>query len=192
VPGLLLKKMENQIILKTPLDEDTIRTLKVGDKVLISGIIYTARDQVHKFLFENKPEEFKEILNGAVVYHCGPIVKDNRIISAGPTTSIREEPYEADLINHYNIRAVIGKGGMGEKTLKALGESGAVYLAATGGAGALLADSIKEIKSVRFEEFGTPESMWELRVEHFPAIVSMDSHGKSLHDEVLKSSREKL
>jgi fumarate hydratase class I len=184
--------MENPTILETPLSEDETRKLKVGDRVFLNGIIYTARDQVHKHLSENMPEEFRDVLKGTVIYHCGPIVKDNKIVSAGPTTSIREEPYEADLIRHYGIRAIIGKGGMGRKTLKALKESGAVYLAATGGAGALLADSIKEIKSSRFEEFGTPEAMWGLRVEKFPAIVTMDSQGQSIYDDVLESSKNNL
>ena len=158
------------------MSEEDVRKLKVGGRVLISGSLVTARDAVHKLLFEKMPK-----LDLNVIYHCGPIVKDNQIISAGPTTSIREEPYMAELINHYKIRAIIGKGGMGENTLRALEEVGCVYLAATGGCGALLADSIKEIKSVRFEEFGTPEAMWELMVEDFPAIVAMDSHGKSLY-----------
>jgi len=184
--------MENSITLETPLDEETVRRLKTGDRVLVTGIIYTARDQVHKHLFEEKPREFKEQLNGAVLYHCGPIVKDDKIISAGPTTSIREEPYEADIIQNYTVRAVIGKGGMGEKTLCALKEHGAVYLAATGGAGALLADSINEIKSVRFEEFGIPEAMWELEVENFPAVVTMDSHGNSLYEDIQKKSKTNL
>lgn len=184
--------MENQITLETPLDVETVRKLKTGDRVLITGTLYTARDAVHKHLFENKPEEFKELLDGAVLYHCGPIVKDNKIISAGPTTSIREEPYEAELVRYYKIRAVIGKGGMGKASLDAFKEIGAVYLAATGGAGALLADSIKEIESVRFKEFGSPEAMWELRVENFPAIVAMDSHGNSLYEDILKQSKEKL
>ena len=184
--------MENPITLKTPLSEGEVRKLKAGDRVLITGILYTARDQVHKFLFENKPDEFKELLDGSIIYHCGPIVKDNKVLSAGPTTSIREEAYQAELVRYYKIRAVIGKGGMGEKTLEALKDTGAVYLAATGGAGALLVDAIKEIKSVRFKEYGTPEAMWELRVENFPVIVAMDSHGKSLYADVLKQSQAKL
>ncbi len=184
--------MENPITLKTPLKEGDVRELKAGDPVLVSGTIYTARDLVHKLLFEKMPDELKIPLNGSIIYHCGPIIKNNRIISAGPTTSIREEPYEAELIRHYGIGAIIGKGGMGEKTMRALIENGAVYLAATGGAGALLADSIKEIKSVRFEEFGVPEAMYELIVRDFPAIVAMDSHGRSLYDEILEESRRNM
>ncbi len=184
--------MENPITLRTPLKEGDVRKLKAGDRVLVSGTIYTARDQVHKLLSEKMPDEFKDLLEGSIIYHCGPIVKDGRIVSAGPTTSIREEPYEAGLIKYYNIRAVIGKGGMGGDTMRALKGVGAVYLAATGGAGALLADSIKQIKSVRFEEFGVPEAMWELEVEDFPATVGMDSHGGSLYKEVLEDSRRRM
>lgn len=184
--------MEKPITLKTPLTEEAVRGLKTGDRVQLSGTLYTARDAVHKLLFENRPSELKEILNGAAIYHCGPIVVDNKVVSAGPTTSIREEPYEAGLIGHYKIRAIIGKGGMGEKTLQALKETGCAYLAATGGAGALLAECVKEIRSVRFEEFGTPEAMWELEVKGFPAIVAMDSHGRSLYDLVLKESNNNL
>lgn len=186
--------MERPIILKTPLSEEAVRKLNAGDRVLITGIIYTARDAVHKSLFEKKPKGFKEILGGSVIYHCGPIVAENRVVSAGPTTSAREEPYMADLVGYYKIRAIIGKGGMGEKTLRALKETGCVYLAATGGAGALLAECVKGIRSVRFEEFGTPEAMWELQVEGFPAIVAMDSKGKSLYESVLaysKAAKEK-
>jgi len=184
--------MENPITLRPPLQEADVRNLKAGERVLVSGIIYTARDQVHKLLFEKMPEELKKPLHGSIIYHCGPIVKDGKILSAGPTTSIREEPYEAELIRRYTLRAIIGKGGMGEKTLRALIDNGAVYLATTGGAGALLSESVKRIKSVRFEEFGPPEAMYELVVENLLAIVAMDSHGKSLYDAVLRESQRNL
>jgi len=166
---------------KTPLTEEDARSLEVGQKVELSGTIVTARDMAHKYLAEGGEIPFD--LN--VIYHCGPIVKDNRVLSAGPTTSIREEPYEADVIRKFNVRAIIGKGGMGEKTLDALEEYGCVYLTAVGGAGALIAQRIKSIKQAfKLAEFGAPEAFWVFEVEDLPLIVSMDSNGESLHREV--------
>jgi fumarate hydratase class I len=177
------------ITLKTPLKKENISKLRVGDKVLLNGTIFTARDMAHKFLFENQPNEFKEKLKDSIIYHCGPIVKKEnnnwKIIAAGPTTSIREEPYEDKVIKDYNIKAIIGKGGMGEKTLKAMKEQGCIYLHATGGAAVLIADSIVKVKNVyKLEEFGIPEAIWELEITNFPAIVTMDANGNSLHKEI--------
>ena len=182
------------IRLKTPINEEEIRNLKIGDKVLLSGKIFTARDMAHKFLFENQNSEFKEKLKNGVIYHLGPIVKKEneqwKIIAAGPTTSIREEPYEADIIKNYKTRVIIGKGGMADKTLKALQKYGAVYLHAVGGAAVLLADSITKVTNVyKLEEFGIPEAIWELEVRDFPAIVTMDANGASLHSNILKGSK---
>ena len=167
--------------------------LKAGDMVSINGTLFTARDRAHIFLLEN---DFPQIEN-SIIYHCGPIVKKERgkwkFVSAGPTTSIREEPYEADVIRDYGVRGIIGKGGMGQKTLNALKEYGAVYLHAIGGLAALLAKSVTEVEEVyKLDEFGVPEAMWVINVSKFPAVVTMDSHGKSLHDEVLEDSRERV
>ncbi|MFH1642705.1 MAG: FumA C-terminus/TtdB family hydratase beta subunit [Nanoarchaeota archaeon] len=183
------------IRLNTPISDEEIRKLRVGNKVLISGIMFTGRDQVHKYLTEKFSEEFKEKLQNSVLYHCGPVVKkvdkEYKIIAAGPTTSIREEPYEADIIKNYKVKAIIGKGGMAEKTLKSCSENGAVYLSAIGGLGALLAERIKKVTGVDFlEEFGIPEAMWQLDVVDFPCIVTMDSHGNNLHEDILKTSKE--
>jgi fumarate hydratase class I len=135
-------------------------------------------------------------LNGAVLYHCGPVVKKDgegwKVTAAGPTTSIREEPYQADVIERYGVRAVIGKGGMGPKTLAALKESGAVYLNAIGGAAQFYARTIKQVEGVSLLEFGTPEAMWHLTIEDFPAIVTMDAHGNSLHKDVEQESAREL
>jgi fumarate hydratase class I len=182
------------IKLKTPLAESAVRKLSCGDRVEISGVIYTARDAAHKWLTEENPGELAKKLSCGVVYHCGPVMAKDargwRVVSAGPTTSIREEPYEADVIGKYNVRAVIGKGGMGEKTKKALEKHGCVYLSAVGGAAAVLADAIKGVTGVyKLEEFGTPEAVWELAVEGFPAVVSMDSHGRSLHEGIYRRSQ---
>jgi fumarate hydratase class I len=182
------------IRIELPVSEKDIRKLNVGDEVLLSGRIMTARDMAHKYMVEEKPAYLRDVLNGSVIYHCGPIVKHVRgqyeIVAAGPTTSIREEPYEHTVIRLYNVRGVIGKGGMGPQTSQALRECGAVYFAATGGAAAVLADAVEKVESVfKLEEFGVPEAMWVLHVRDLPLVVTMDSHGESLHKEVLDRSR---
>jgi fumarate hydratase class I len=178
----------NEKVLRAPVTEAQIRELKVGDVVLISGEIYTGRDAVHAHLMSNAPPAD---LNGAVLYHCGPVVLQNghyQIKAAGPTTSIREEPYQGDIIKRYGVRAVIGKGGMGAKTLAAMKDFGAVYLNAIGGAAQYYAKCIDEVIDVNLLEFGIPEAMWHLRVRNFPAIVTMDAHGNSLHADVEQAS----
>jgi fumarate hydratase class I len=175
-------------ILRAPLTEEQIRELKVGDVVLVSGEVFTGRDAVHAHLMKNEPPAD---LNGAVLYHCGPVVLKNghyQIKAAGPTTSIREEPYQGEIIKRYGVRAVMGKGGMGAKTLAAMKEHGAVYLNAIGGAAQYYAKCIDEVLDVNLLEFGIPEAMWRLRVTDFPAIVTMDAHGNSLHADVEKAS----
>jgi fumarate hydratase, class I len=179
-----------EIPLQAPISEEQIRSLKVGDVVLVSGRMFTGRDAVHAHLMKHDPPVD---LRGAVLYHCGPVVvKDNeggwKVTAAGPTTSIREEPYQAEILKRYGVRAVIGKGGMGAKTLAGLKESGAVYLNAIGGAAQFYARCIDRVTGVSLTEFGTPEAMWHLEVRDFPAIVTMDSHGSSLHKEVEEES----
>ena len=178
-----------EIRLTAPLDEATVRSLKVGDVVLVSGRMYTGRDAVHAHLMKHEPPVD---LNGAVLYHCGPVVKKEgdgwTVTAAGPTTSIREEPYQAEILRRYGVRAVIGKGGMGAKTLQGLSESGAVYLNAVGGAAQFYARCIERTDGVSLTEFGTPEAMWHLWVRDFPAIVTMDSHGNSLHKDLEAAS----
>jgi fumarate hydratase class I len=182
-----------EITLRTPLTEEQMRTLTVGDVVLVSGRVYTGRDAVHAHLMKHAPPVD---LNGSVLYHCGPVVakKDDRwiVTAAGPTTSIREEPYQADIIRRCGVRAVIGKGGMGAKTLGALQEAGAVYLNAIGGAAQFYARAIDRVEGVSLMEFGTPEAMWHLHVTDFPAIVTMDAHGNSLHKDVEQESAKEL
>ena len=182
-----------EVVLRTPLTEEHVRALRVGDVVLVSGRVYTGRDAVHAHLMKHEPPVD---LNGSVLYHCGPVVaKDGdrwRVTAAGPTTSIREEPYQADIIRRYGVRAVIGKGGMGAKTLGALKEAGAVYLNAIGGAAQFYARAIDRVDDVSLLEFGTPEAMWHLQVTDFPAIVTMDAHGNSLHKDVEQESAKEL
>src|SRR5215203_6211823 len=179
-----------EIPLRAPISEGQVRALKVGDVVLISGRMFTGRDAVHAHLMKHDPPVD---LRGSVLYHCGPVVVKNadgswRVTAAGPTTSIREEPYQADIIRRYGVRVVIGKGGMGAKTLAGLKESGAVYLNAIGGAAQFYARCIERVDGVSLMEFGTPEAMWHLNVKDFPAIVTMDAHGNSLHKDVEEQS----
>jgi fumarate hydratase class I len=178
-----------EVILTPPLTEAQMRSLKVGDVVLISGEMFTGRDNVHAYLMKNPPPVD---LSGAALYHCGPVMlkegEEWKVKAAGPTTSIREEPYQADVIKKYGVRAVIGKGGMGAKTLAALKEAGAVYLNGIGGAAQYYARTVEKVLGVSLMEFGIPEAMWHLRVKNFAAIVTMDAHGNSLHADVEKST----
>ncbi|MGM7636789.1 fumarate hydratase [Bacillus sp. Hm123] len=188
------KSESRTVTLQAPITEEQIRELKVGDVVRINGMMYTGRDAIHKYLTDH---DAPVDLNGQVIYHCGPVMlKDEEgqwhVKAAGPTTSIREEPYQGDIMKKFGIRAVIGKGGMGPKTLAALKEHGGVYLNAIGGAAQYYADCIKSVEGVDLMEFGIPEAMWHLQVEGFTAVVTMDSHGNSLHEAVDKSSLEKL
>ncbi len=182
------------IALHTPLSEADVRKLKAGDIVLLSGIVYTGRDEVHKYLCKGGD---LPILKDGVIYHCGPVVLEDqgnyRVVAAGPTTSIREEPYQADIIQRYGIKAVIGKGGMGAKTLQACKDHGCVYLHAIGGAAQIYARCVEQVEGVHWKEkFGSPEAVWVLRVRDFPAVVTMDAHGQSLHQEVAEVSKERL
>lgn len=178
-----------------PFTEDKIRALKVGDMVHITGPLFTGRDAVHKYLHEGGQSPVS--LQDQIIYHCGPVVVREGgkwvVKAAGPTTSIREEPYQGDIIRDLGVRGVIGKGGMGEKTLAALKEYGAVYMHAIGGAAQVLARCVKEVKGVSLlEEFGSPEAIWHLEVVSFPVVITMDSHGKSLHQEVFAHSARAL
>ncbi len=194
--------------LTLPLDENTIRSLHVGDPVLLSGVMLTGRDTAHTYFLDELlkdpiPESevevgkaVRRILHGGAIYHCGPVVKKENetwtFVAAGPTTSIREEPYEADVIKHFGVRVVIGKGGMGKKTLAACQEHGAIYLHAIGGAATLIARSVTQVESVYKLEFGVPEALWRIRVEDFPGVVTMDSHGKSIHEDIRAASQRAL
>jgi len=194
-----------------PISAGDIRELKVGDPVKLSGTILTGRDAVHKWMIDTFIHPSREpqgddqqvydaihpILDQGAIYHCGPVVAglddgDYRFVAAGPTTSIREEPYQADVMRHFHLRAVIGKGGMGAKTLNACREVPAVYLHAIGGAASLIAQSVRKVICVYKLDFGVPEAMWVIEVEGFPAVVTMDAHGGSLHAEVQELSARKL
>ncbi len=197
--------------LTIPVSDQAIEKLRVGDQVRLTGIIVTARDAAHKYMIETfirrdgpVPDGERELyadlkswLASGFVYHCGPVVRQDEsgkwhFVAAGPTTSIREEPYQAEVIEHFGLRGVIGKGGMGPKTLQACRDHKAVYLHAVGGAAPFIADSVKEVVTVEKYEFGVPEAFWVIRVENFPAVVTMDSHGNSVHAEVEAKSKKKL
>ncbi len=179
------------MLLQAPFTEEKIRALKVGDMVEITGLIRTGRDAVHKYLHEGNEPPVD--LRDGIIYHCGPVVVHEGgrwvVKAAGPTTSIREEPYQGDLMRRFRLRGVIGKGGMGQKTLAACREVGAVYLHAIGGAAQVLAERVVAVPGVHLlEKFGSPEAIWEFQVERFPAVVTMDAHGGSLHARVLAES----
>jgi fumarate hydratase class I len=197
--------------LTTPISDEAVRDLKVGDSVALSGTMVTGRDAAHKWMIETfikktRPpqgddmqvyEELKKLLNGSVIYHCGPVVggldtQEYKFIAAGPTTSIREEPYQADVMKHFNVKGVIGKGGMGAKTLKGCEEVPGVYFHAIGGAASFLAQTVTKVHGVFKLEFGTPEALWVIEVKDFPVVVTMDSHGGSQHAVVDEASKKVL
>jgi len=194
-----------------PISDDIIRSLRVGDPVALSGVMLTGRDAVHKWMIETfihrtrEPQDddqeiyraIKPLLDGGIIYHCGPVVsgletEEYQFVAAGPTTSIREEPYQGDVMAHFNIKGVIGKGGMGPKTLQACQEVPGVYLHAIGGAASLIAKSVQRVLGVYKMDFGVPEAIWVIEVKDFPVVVTMDAHGNSLHQEVTDSSKSIL
>jgi fumarate hydratase subunit beta len=199
------------INLKLPINDREISKLHVGDSVNLSGVLITGRDAVHKWISETFIQKtrtateddllvykvIQPILKSGLIYHCGPVVsglktKEYRFLSAGPTTSIREELYQADVMLHFGMSGVIGKGGMGAGTLKACQELPSVYFHAIGGAASLIAETIKKVIAVYKLDFGVPEAIWVIEVENFPAVVTMDSHGGCLHDTVRQNSKEML
>jgi fumarate hydratase class I len=197
--------------LNLPLSDADIRGLKVGDPVLLSGVMVTGRDTVHKWMVDTfikksrQPQgddqavydAIRPLLEGSAIYHCGPVVggldtKQYTFVAAGPTTSIREEPYQGDVMRHFKIKGVIGKGGMGAKTLAACQEVPGAYLHAIGGAASLIAQTVTRVLGVYKYDFGVPEAMWVIEVKDFPVVVTMDSHGNSLHAEVEQRSKAVL
>ncbi len=194
-----------------PISPEIIRELHTGDTVALTGVLATGRDAVHKWMIDTfirktrQPagddleiyEAIKGIFKESLIYHCGPVVSgldtgDYKFVAAGPTTSIREEPYQSEVMHHFDMRGVIGKGGMGASTLQACQDIPAAYFHAIGGAATLIAESVEEVIGVYKLDFGVPEAIWVLKVNKFPVVVTMDSHGKSIHEEVEKSSMEKL
>ncbi len=190
--------MSSPVMLRTPLAAAAVRALRAGQEVLLTGTVFTARDRAHRYLAERPDEDgFPFDLSGGVIYHCGPIMRKSvaawEAVSAGPTTSNRMEMYEARVITRYGVASILGKGGMGAETAKALSDTGAVYLAAAPGAGPLVAKRIVSVEDVwKLDEFGEPEAIWKLAVENFPAIVAMDSHGGNVYTAVETRSAKRL
>lgn len=199
------------IKLNLPISDEAIRGLKVGDSVLLTGVMVTGRDSVHKWIADTFIKKVRQpvgddlevyqallpLLNGGLIYHCGPVVagldtRQYRFVAAGPTTSIREEPYQGDVMRHFNLKGAIGKGGMGAKTLQACQEVPGVYFHAIGGAASLIAESVKKVREVYKLDFGVPEAIWVIEVEDFPAVVTMDANGNSLHEVVRQQSKDVL
>jgi fumarate hydratase class I len=183
------------IKLDYPFKKSDIKKLKVGDMVLISGKMFTGRDAVHHKIHKGAKPPVD--LKNQIIYHCGPVVLETskgkyEVKAAGPTTSIREEPYQWEVMRDYGIVGVIGKGGMGPKTLAACKKYGCVYMHAIGGAAQVLAEKIVSVDNVYWKELGSPEAIWELTVKDFPVVITMDSHGNSLHSEVESASAKKL
>ncbi|MGM0510896.1 MAG: FumA C-terminus/TtdB family hydratase beta subunit [Thermoplasmatota archaeon] len=193
--------MSGKKVIETPIDPEEIKKLKVGDTFYITGTIFTARDSAHELFLDMDDEDIPFDPSKYAMFHCGPVIHkvDGKweVVSAGPTTSIRMEIFEDKFIERFGTRIIIGKGGMADRTLKALGEHGGVYVQYTGGAGALMANAVEEVTDVHFlEELGIPEAFWMFKVkEAGPFFVTMDSHGNSLHDDVdeeVKKNLEKL
>lgn len=183
------------IALRYPFDERVVRALRAGDAVSLSGLVYTGRDKFHKFFADGGAigVDFR----GGALYHCGPVVVREgdgwRVVSAGPTTSVRENPYEPDFIAASGVRVIIGKGGMDRATLAAMKRHGCVYVQAVGGAGAVYANAVRRVAGVDFlKEFGAAEALWHFEVEDFRGVVAMDAHGRSLFSEVDAASATAL
>jgi fumarate hydratase class I len=194
-----------------PISPDTIKGLHTGDTVALTGVLATGRDTVHKWMIDTfirktrEPEgddlevyeAIKPMFKESLIYHCGPVVSgldtgEYKFVAAGPTTSIREEPYQSEVLHHFDMRGVIGKGGMGANTLQACQDVPAAYFHAIGGAATLIAQSVEKVIGVYKLSFGVPEAIWVLKVKGFPVVVTMDAHGASIHDEVEEESRRKL
>jgi fumarate hydratase class I len=193
------------ITLHHPFTEAAVRALRAGEAVRVSGRVCTGRDRLHKHLAEGGacPADLRD----GALFHCGPVVVprspdpaqppdgrgDWRVVAAGPTTSVREEPYMARVIERFGVRVVIGKGGMGAATREACARFGCVYLQAVGGAAALIAQRVTRVAQVHFlEAFGATEALWELEVEGVEAVVGIDAGGRSLYDEVRDASAARL
>ena len=185
--------------LRTPISEEEIRKIKVSDVIYITGTVITARDSAHKRAIEllKRGKNIPINLYGLVIFHCGPIVKKENgkwtVIAAGPTTSTRMDMFEEEFIKNFGVRVVIGKGGMGTRTMEAMKKYGAVYGAFTGGAAVLAAKAIKEVERVEWLDLGIPEALWVFKVENFgPLIVAIDSYGNNLFEDVKRNAKEKL
>jgi fumarate hydratase class I len=172
------------IRIEVPASEDRLRALRAGDEVLLCGRVVTARDRAHRHLVERPDERARALLAGRFVYHCGPVIAPDaerggwRVVAAGPTASMAEEPWEAEVLERYGVRGIIGRGGMGPRTLAALAEHGAVYLDPARALAVSLARRVTRVHGVYLlDELGPTEALWDVEVVDFPAVVTMDAHG---------------
>ena len=184
--------------LKTPISEKEVKKLRINDVVYLSGTVVTVRDEAHKRAldFHKNGKPLPIILEGLPIFHCGPIMKNEngewKVVAAGPTTSARMEIFEDQFIKNFKIRGVIGKGGMGQKTVDAMKRYGVFYGAFTGGAAILAAKSITKVKGVEWIDLGMPEAMWLLEVKEFgPITVAIDTEGNNLFEMVTKNAKKK-
>jgi fumarate hydratase subunit beta len=187
--------------LRTPLTEEQVRMLRIGDIVYLTGVVVSARDAAHKKLLDLIARGGKPPidLKGLAVYHVGPVVRRRpdgswEVIAAGPTTSARMEAVEAEFIEKTGVRMIIGKGGMGRRTAEACRRFGAVYAVFTGGAAVLAAQAIRRVIDVYWlDELGMAEAMWVFEVENFgPLVVTIDSEGRNLYDNVMAEARRRM
>ena len=178
--------------IKAPFDDETARSLKAGDRVLISGVILAARDAAHKRLTEalDKGEKLPVDVRGAIIYYVGPspAKPGHAVGSAGPTTSGRMDAYTPRLLDQ-GVKGMIGKGYRSTEVVSAMKKHGVPYLAAVGGAGALIAQSIKKYTVLAYEDLG-PEAVAAMEVEDFPAIVVIDSTGNNYYEQGQAPYRE--
>ncbi|UCE14081.1 MAG: fumarate hydratase C-terminal domain-containing protein [Candidatus Heimdallarchaeota archaeon] len=183
----------------TPISKEDVQKVKIGDVIYVSGTVFTARDEAHERALHlaAKGEKMPIDFEGLAVYHCGPVVRqvgdEWEIVAAGPTTSTRMDLFEDEFIKTFNVNVVIGKGGMGDRTAKAMKEYKAIYTAFVGGAAVVAARGIKRVKEVHWLDLGTPECLWVLEVEKFgPLIVGIDANGDSLFKDVAQKAQENL
>lgn len=180
--------------IELPISAAAVRELRIGDEVEISGEMVLGRDAAHKHLVKTFDRTFERLARDRFLYHCGPVVQELpgggwRFVAAGPTTSIREEPYEAQVIERYGVRGIIGKGGMGGRTLEAMAKHGCVYAHAIGGLAVVLAQKVVKVNGAHMlDELGVPEAMWSIEVKDFPSVITMDAHGDSLHEKLFAES----
>jgi fumarate hydratase subunit beta len=185
--------------LTTPIKEGDVRKLRIGDVVYVTGVIYTARDEAHQRLMEyaEKGEKPPVNLDGAVIYHVGPIVRKKdggwEVVAAGPTTSTRMNKITPKVLEKYPIRMIIGKGGMSREVAEAMRKHGVVYCHYTGGAAVLAAKNIKRVLGVEWLDLGIPEALWIFEVENFgPLTVTMDANGNSIYENLSQQQRRNL
>ena len=183
-----VSEMNGKKILTTPITNEDLNNINIGDIVYLNGHIVTCRDVAHRRLIEEK-RELPVDLNGGAIFHAGPIVRDlgdNKfeMVAVGPTTSMRMERFEKEFIEETGVKLIVGKGGMGQRTMEGCQEFGAVHAVFPGGCAVLAATEVEEIEAAHWRDLGMPETLWVCRVKEFgPLIISIDTHGKNLFEQ---------